>query len=210
MEPFQNREDAGKQLAQKLLPFKNTKNTIVIAIPRGGLVIGAELAAALNLPLDVCFTKKIGHPHNPEYAIGVVSLEETYIEEEVSQEYLDQEISRIRGSLKEKKERYSQGLPPFDVAGKTIIITDDGVATGKTLLLTIRLIRKMGAKKIIIAIPVGPREALSLFQKEADETIFLTTPPNFFAISEFYKDFGQIEDSEAIQLLRKYHGNTPR
>lgn len=211
---FKNRHDAGKRLAQSLSTFKNAKDTIIIAIPRGGLQIGAELSSELKLPLDVFFTKKIGHPLNPEFAIGVVSQHDEIInkklisDEHISSAYLQSEIRHIKKVLHEKEKLYRKNRKALDLRNKTVIVTDDGVATGKTLLLTLELIKNYHPKKIILAIPVGPLSALNLLKPYVHEAIFLYTPSNFFAISEFYQNFDQVDDQEAMRLLKESYGYT--
>jgi predicted phosphoribosyltransferase len=206
---FNDRKDAANQLAEPLKAYQNQKDTIVIAIPRGGVEIGAELAKQLFLPLDVFFVKKISHPDSPEFAIGAVSSTSALIENNgVSKEYLNQETIRIQNALIAKEQLYRKAFKPLDLKNKTVILVDDGVATGNTLILTARLIRALHPHKIVIAIPVGPKEAQKRLKAEADEVIFLHTPANFFSIGQFYQDFAQVEDAQAIQLLRTSHGYT--
>ena len=212
MQLFHDRIDAARQLSKPLEKYRNKKETIIIAIPRGGLKIGAELSKRLGLPLDVFFTKKIGHPESLEFAIGVVGIESESIDEnflknkEISQEYLKSEIKRIRTSLISREQLYRRGFKPLNLKNKKVIIVDDGVATGNTLLLTVCLIQTLGPQKVIVAVPVGPQKAKERLKLQADEVIFLQTPEDFFAISQFYEIFDQVEDKEAIQLLKEHHG----
>jgi len=205
---FQDRCSAGKLLAQKLQSYKNNPDTVILAIPRGGLETGFSLAKELNLPLDVIFTKKIGFPGNPEYAIGAVSLNSEVVLKtlistgQVSQKYVDEQIKKIRTLLQERYQQYLGDKKPLDLNDKIIIITDDGAATGRTLLAAIELIKKEKAKKIIVAIPVSHPETVAELKKKA-EVICLETPSDFFAVGQFYEHFAQVSDEEAIRLLHE-------
>ena len=201
---FKDRFTAGKLLAKELKKYKNKKDAIVLAIPRGGLQIGCSIAKELNLNLDIILTKKIGYPGNPEYAIGAVSLTSEIVEEQgISKDYIQNEITNIRKSLKERYKKYLGKSKPQNLKNKIVILTDDGIATGKTMLLTIKLIKEQKPKKIIVAIPVGPIDNIELLKENADEVICLYSPENFFAIGEFYENFEQVSDEEAIKLLKE-------
>jgi len=198
---FKDRFTAGKLLAKELKKYKNKKDAIVLAIPRGGLQIGFSIAKELNLNLDIILTKKIGYPGNPEYAIGAVSLKEEVVDsKEVSKEYIKNEIKKIRRVLKERYKKYNS--KQINVKNKIVILVDDGIATGSTMLLTIQLIKKQNPKKIIVAVPVGPAENIGLL-KESSEVICLYAPDYFFAIGEFYENFKQVSDEEAVSLLKE-------
>ena len=205
---FKDRYSAGKLLAQKLQSYKNNPDTVILAIPRGGLETGFSLAKELNLPLDVIFTKKIGFPGNPEYAIGAVSLNSEVIVKtlistgQVSQKYVDEQIKKIRALLQERYKQYLGDKKPLDLKDKIVIITYDGAATGRTLLAAIELIKKEKAKRIIVAIPVGHPETVAELKKKA-EVICLETPADFFAVGQFYEHFAQVTDEEAIRLLQE-------
>ena len=201
---FKDRFTAGKLLAKELKKYKNKKDAIVLAIPRGGLQIGCSIAKELNLNLDIILTKKIGYPGNPEYAIGAVSLTSEIVEEQgISKDYIQNEIKNIRKSLKERYKKYLGKSKPQNLKNKIVILTDDGIATGKPMLLTIKLIKEQKPKKIIVAIPVGPIDNIELLKENADEVICLYSPENFFAIGEFYENFEQVSDEEAIKLLKE-------
>lgn len=203
---FQDRYSAGKLLAQKLQSYKNNPDAAILAIPRGGLETGFSLAKELSLPLDVIFTKKIGFPGNPEYAIGAVSLNSEVIVKtlintgQVSQKYVDEQIKKIRALLQERYKQYLGDKKPLNLNDKIVIITDDGAATGRTLLAAIELIKKEKTKKIIVAIPVGHPETVAELKKKA-EVICLETPADFFAVGQFYEHFAQVSDEQAIRLL---------
>lgn len=208
---FKDRFDAAEQLIPKLRKYKNKKSIVVLAIPRGGLELGYVLAKKLNLKLDIILTKKIGHPFEPEFAIGAVSLENEIVEKDLIQEgenfqqHINTEIKNIREKLKERNIKYRGKKKEIDLKNKTVIITDDGVATGKTLMLTIDLVRKKQPKKIVVAIPVAPSEIVGMIKRKADEVICLHIPSrlSFFAIGQFYENFKQVEDEKAIKLLKE-------
>ncbi len=201
---FKNRTDAGIQLAKKLVKFKN-ENIVVLAIPKGGLPLGAIIAKTLNAPLDVVLTKKIGHPFQKEYAIGAVSLEDIILTEDkaITKSYIDKETARIREKLKEQYDQYYKDRPPESLKDKTIIIVDDGIATGNTLMATIKLVSKQTPTKVIVAIPVAPSTAIHRLENNPDvsKVICLLVPNNFQAVGQFYEEFHQVSSQEAIQLL---------
>ena len=153
---FKDRKDAGKQLADKLIKLKN-ENIVVLAIPRGVLALGAIVSKTLNAPLDVALSKKIGHPNNKEYAIGAVSLEYIILTDAtgVNHRYIQEEIVRVRKNLKERYHQFYKNRIPQNLKNKTVIIIDDGIATGNTILVTIALVKQQEPKKIIVAVPVG-------------------------------------------------------
>lgn len=203
---FEDRNDAGTQLAKKLTKFKE-ENVVVLAIPRGGLPVGAQVAKSLQAPLDVVLTKKIGYPTNKEYAIGAVSLESIVLTNAmgIEKSYIDQETARIRKTLRERYNQYYKHQSPVNLKNKTVIIVDDGVATGNTLLATIELVYKQNPSKIVIAIPVAPASAIYKISntENVDEVICILIPDNFRAVGQFYKNFEQVTDQKAIQILEK-------
>ena len=203
---FEDRIDAGKQLAEKLMKFKD-ENVVVLAIPRGGLPLGAIVAKALQAPLDVALTKKIGHPHHKEYAIGAVSLENIVLTDAkgTTKRYVEEEVKRIRKELLQRYNQYYKNHTPQDLKDTTAIIIDDGIATGNTILATVALVEKQKPKKIIIAIPVAPSSALKKLESDlkVDEAICLEVPFNFQAVGQFYQVFDQVSDEEAIQLFEE-------
>jgi putative phosphoribosyl transferase len=203
---FKNRVDAGTQLAEKLLEFKS-QNVVVLAIPRGGLPLGAIVAKALNAPLDVALTKKIGHPYNKEYAIGAVSLKNIILSDAigVTKGYIEEETARLRKKLKERHNQYYKKGVSQDLKDKIVIIVDDGIATGNTILVTIELVKMQNPNKIVVAIPVAPPSTVRKLEasSEVDEVICLETPYNFHAVGQFYQEFYQVSDQEAIRLLEE-------
>ena len=207
---FKDRFDAGKQLAEKLMKYKGKKDTIIFGIPRGGLEVGYELAKNLKLPLDIILTKKIGFPGNDEYAIGAVGLGNEYIVDEevvkssaISQNYIKEEVKRLSKLIEERYKLFRKNKKFPNIKNKTIIVVDDGIATGNTVKMSIKLLKKQKPKKIILAIPVAPQEAIRMLEKHVDELICLSTPINFFAIGQFYDNFTQVSDKQVIGYLSK-------
>lgn len=201
---FTNRIDAGKQLAEKLLPYKH-KEVVVLAIPRGGLPVGAEAAKVLQAPLDVSLSKKIGHPYNKEFAIGAVSLEGVIFNESkgIPEHYLEEETQRIRAALADRAKQYYKNAQPHSLKGKNIIIIDDGLATGNTMLATIELVADQNPAEIIVAVPVAHPSAIEKLERSPflNEIICLETPFNFRAVGQFYEKFNAVSDGEAIKIL---------
>lgn len=199
---FVNRTEAGKLLSEKLLQYKGT-NAVVLAIPRGGVPVGYEIAKRLQLPLGILLSKKIGHPANKEYAVGSVSLDSVIVNEHIQlpEEYITNEIARLRKVLLEKQRLYMGNDEFPNVEGKNIIVVDDGIATGSTVLVSIAMLRKKNTGKIIVAVPVVPSDNVALFREKADEFVYLLAPDYFEAVGAFYEVFQQVEDKEVIQLL---------
>lgn len=199
---FKNRKEAGFLLAEKLIHYKDT-DSIILAVPRGGVPVGCEVAKILKLPLDIVLSKKIGHPYNREFAIGAVSLDSQIINEhsDVPEEYIEKEIVKLRKSLKEKNTLLRGNLPPISIEGKNVIIIDDGIATGNTLLVSIAMLRKKNPAKIIVAVPVLPYSTINVIEENSDEFIYLMAPRNFRGVGGFYEDFQQVDDKEVIQIL---------
>lgn len=199
---FKDRQDAGRQLAQKLAKYKDS-GAVVLAVPRGGVAVGYEVAKELNLTLDIILSKKIGHPLNPEFAIGSVSPETEVIDKypNISEEYVQNEIHRIRKALEEKRMLYDGKYPPLSLDQKIVIVVDDGIATGKTLLATLQLLKKRKAAKIVVATPVVPFSVVHSFELAADEFVYLRADETFPGVGAFYVDFRQVTDEEVILML---------
>ena len=202
IEILKDRKEAGLLLSEKLEKYQDT-DTLILAVPRGGVPIGYEIAKNLNLQLDIILSKKIGHPLNKEFAIGAVSLDSLLIDShpEVSQAYIESEIKYLRELLQEKYALYMGNRKPIDVKGKNVIIVDDGIATGNTLLACINMLRKNNPKKIIVAVPVVPADMVPIFNQKADEFIYLMAPIDFGGVGRFYENFEQVNDDEVIRML---------
>jgi len=208
---FENRSQAGKLLATKLVDLKKEGNLLVLAIPRGGVVVGKELAVSLNCPLDVIITKKIGAPGNPELAIGAVgAIGEPIIDEKLAtqvgadEKYLQSSILKIKSEAERREKEFRQGKSPLELRNKAVILADDGVATGATMLAAIDIVRQQDPKKIIVAVPVVARDSLAKIEKLADEVVFLEAPEQFFAVGQFYENFEQVTDAEVVRSLNNY------
>jgi predicted phosphoribosyltransferase len=201
---FNNRKDAARQLALKLEKYRH-ENGVVLAVPRGGVPIGYEIALYLDLPLDLLMSKKLGHPANPEYAIGAVTLEGSLAEDcfNIPEHYILEETARIRAALKERYKIFMGNKEPIDIRGKTVIVTDDGMATGRTILSTMKILRNKLPAKIIVAVPVASPEAAEKIKQLADDFICLYTPYPFYSIGNFYEDFSQVEDEEVNELVQQ-------
>lgn len=199
---FKDRTDAGNALALKLKKYKG-KDGVILAIPRGGVPVAAVLARELGMPMEVLLSKKIGHPLNPEYAIGAVSLEDRVISPhpDVEQEYIEKETVRIRKKLAEHYQRFMGDKRPIPLHDKIVIIVDDGIATGNTLLSTLPMIRKQRPKKIIIAVPVSPSGAVLRLSRSVNEMVVALIPDAFYGVGGFYEDFRQVSDEEVVGYM---------
>lgn len=204
---FTNRKEAGCLLAKKLSEFSNHKNAIIVAVPRGGVPVGKAVAEKLNLPLEIVLSKKIGHPLNKEYAIGAITLKNSVLTdiENVSREYIEAETQSIRKLLENRFQMYYGYKKPISFKNKIIIVVDDGVATGNTLISSIQLIELEKPSEIIVALPVAPKSALNRIETLAkvNKIICLLTPTIFNAVGQFYRNFNQVSDQEVIELLNK-------
>lgn len=202
---FANREEAGLMLADKLANYKNAANTIVLGVPRGGVPVADSVARQLNLPLDVILSKKIGHPSNKEFAIGAVTENLIFVEHgiDIDEAYIQSEARRIREQLASRNQLFRKNKPPLDFKNKTIILVDDGIATGNTLLILVQMMRKAGVSKIVIASPVVPADRVNVIANSCDQFIYLQAPDYFEGVGAFYDDFTQVEDQEVVRILEK-------
>jgi len=202
---FYDRIEAGIQLAQKLKKFSDDEG-IVLAVPRGGVPVAYTVASALGFPLEIIFTKKIGHPFNKEYAIGAASLTDYFIipHENISEDYIQEELQRVRARLKEMHAKFMGDREPVNLNGKTVIVIDDGIATGNTLMSTIQVLRKSKPRKIIIAVPVASRSAFQKLSKEVTEVIALLIPNRFDGVGAFYENFEPVTDDEVMMYIDKF------
>ena len=206
---FTDRVDAGKRLASTLSNFSGKKG-IVLAIPRGGVPVGFEIAKALKIPLDLIIPRKIGAPDNPELAIGAVAEDGTAILDDnlvkylgVSREYIKEEIERQKQEISRRLETYRQDASYPNLKGFDVIVVDDGIATGSTMKAALASVKNRGAASITVAVPVGPPSTIEELEEMADRVVCLYTPEYFQAIGQFYNDFGQTTDEEVIKLLQE-------
>jgi len=207
---FRDRRDGGIQLALRLEKYKDQKGVIVLALPRGGVVTGYEVARYLKAPLDVLIVRKIGFPGQPELGIGAVSETEAVVLNDfiistygVPKEYIDREIARQKGEIARRRDLYRRGQGLHGLEGKTAILVDDGVATGGTLKAAIATLKGERLHKLVVALPVGPLDMVDKLKQMVDEFICLETPSDFIAVGAHYQDFSQVSDEEVVELLKK-------
>jgi putative phosphoribosyl transferase len=208
---FRDRRDAGQRLAAELKALAPT-DPVVLALPRGGVPVGFEVASALHAPLDVLLVRKIGAPDYEEFGIGaivdgaepqLVLNAEAVAEFRVSPAYIAQERDRQLAEIERRRHLYCGDEPPVSVKGRTVIIVDDGIATGGTMLVALRALARSAPRQTVIAVPVAPPDILAELSEEADDIICLAAPTNFRAVGIYYEDFTQTSDEEVIELLAK-------
>lgn len=206
---FDNRRDAGKKLAEKLEKYRG-KKALVLAIPRGGVVVAREITDALGADLDLIVSRKIGAPMDPEFAIGAVapdrsvSLNDEVVKEmNVTKGYIDRmaRIESLEIFRRMKKYRGSEELP--EIKGRVVIVVDDGIATGYTMKVVVEFLRKRKPKSIVVAVPVAPPKSLDELREEADEVVCIESPRDFSAVGEHYRSFPQVSDEEVVELLKR-------
>jgi putative phosphoribosyl transferase len=205
---FADRVDAGRRLASALKALVD-KYAIILAIPRGGVIVGYEIAKTLDLPLDVIIPRKIGAPGNPELAIGAITEDGTVLLDnkliqylQVSKEYIEKESKTQKLEIQRRMKLYRGDIPYPSLKNREVILVDDGIATGSTMKAALASVRKRGAKTVVIAIPVGPPSTIRELEKEADRVVCLHTPESFYAIGQFYENFTQTQDEEVTRLLK--------
>lgn len=203
---FATRAEAGRRLADAL-EHLDGEDVVVLGVARGGVEVAAEVARAREWPLDIVIPRKVGAPFNPELGLGAIApgvrvLDEAMLRAlDVSEEYLDREIARQEEEIERRAEAYRQGRPPVELAGKTAVVVDDGLATGGTAVAAVRWARQRGAGRVVLAVPVAPREAVAKLSKEADEVVTLSTPEPFYAVGQWYGQFRQTSDRDVVELL---------
>ena len=206
---FADREDAARQLASELAGLK-LHDPIVLAIPRGGVVTGAVLARALGADLDVVLSRKLRAPFQPEFAIGVVGEDgEVYLNHHVDgamsvdKGYLEEERQRQVSAIEQRRKLFRAGRASIPITGRSVILTDDGIATGSTMIAAIRVVRALKPRELIVAVPVAPQRQLDEFRGLCDRFICLEAPADFQAVGQFYRSFETVEDEEVVRLLRE-------
>jgi predicted phosphoribosyltransferase len=207
---FRDRQEAGQLLAQALTFLKGKKDVIVLGIPRGGVVVADEVARAIGAPLDVYITRKIGAPYNPELAIGAIASSGDVVLDQgligslsVSPEYVQGETERQRREIERRLKKYRGDRPAQKLEGKTVLLVDDGIATGATTLAAIRALKKQKPAELMLAVPVGPPDVVARLREEVDRLVCLETPRPFWAVGAFYEVFDQTSDEEVVRLLRE-------
>lgn len=207
---FRDRRDAGRKLAAALTPYDRAPAVLVLALPRGGVLVADEISRALGLPLDVLVTRKLGAPGNPELAMGALTetgyrhVNPTVIQQfGVSSAQLEAEVGRQQREIDRQILRYRHGHPLPSLSGRTVILVDDGLATGATFLASLAGLRSLGVPHLVAALPVAPPDARRELQGKADTVVILYEPERFFAIGPFYEDFSQTEDDEVIACLAR-------
>ena len=205
---FKNREEAGELLAQELIQFRKDPSAILLALPRGGVAVAYQLSLALHLALDVLITRKIGAPGNPEYALGAVSEtgavywnREALLGLSLTERQLSAAVQAQQKEVTRRVALYRQGRPFPDLNDRTVILVDDGLATGATFFASVATARQGNPRRVIGAIPVGPRSTVEEARKLVDQLIVLRIPDPFYAVGNFYRDFEQVEDREVLQYL---------
>jgi putative phosphoribosyl transferase len=207
---FEDRQDAGRQLAERLQGYRGRAGLLVLALPRGGVTVGYQVASQLRCPLDVLIVRKLGCPNNPELAAGAISetgtrvLNEDVIKlQQIAEAYLAEETARQQEQIARRLELYRNGAKLAPLDGQTVILVDDGVATGATLKAALATLRCEGLKMLIAAIPVAPPETAREIESTVDAWACLATPAWFGAVGQFYRDFTQVSDAEVVKLLSR-------
>ena len=208
---FRDRTDAGEKLAIRLQHLK-PEHPVVIALPRGGVPVAFEVAKVLEAPLDLILIRKIGAPGQPELAVGAVTdggRAEVVINKDIaratgaSAEYIERQKEAELKRIEERRARYFTGIPRPDIEGRTVIVIDDGIATGATMRVAVRAFERRGAGRLVVAVPVAPPDTVESLQREVNEVVCLDAPEAFHAVGAFYRDFTQTTDEEVIDLLER-------
>jgi len=205
---FHDREEAGRLLAAKLEAYRDDPSGIILALPRGGVAIGYELSLALHLPLDIFITRKLGAPDNPEYAIGALSeTGAVYLNPDAVEAFhfsrteFDALVGAAREEISRRQRLYRNGSPLAEVAGRTVILVDDGMATGATFFATLEAISELSPRRLVAAIPLAPRENVSSLRKRVNDLVILATPEPFIAVGHHYHSFTQVDDAQVLDYL---------
>lgn len=203
---FSDRREAGRKLGEAL---GKRPGALVLGIPRGGVVVAAEVAEQTGGTLDVVIPRKLGAPINPELGIGAVASDRTTVLDErlvrtlgVTDDYIAAEVSRQLDEIRRREKIYRAGRPPLEVAGKDVIVVDDGIATGGTAEVALRSLKSQGARSVTLAVPVAPVESVARLGELADDVVVLATPEPFAAVGQWYAQFNQVSDDEVLAALR--------
>jgi putative phosphoribosyl transferase len=207
---FRDRQDAGRQLANQLHPLADRDDVTVLGIPRGGLSVAFEIAKNLNAPLDIFLSRKLGVPGQEELAFGAIAAgggrfldEATIRATRVSEQQIEQISRTVEETLQQRASLYRGNRPPLNVQGRTVILVDDGIATGASMYAAINALQQMHPGKLIVAVPVAPASTVYWLSRRVDEFVCLDAPEDFYAVGQFYESFTQVEDHEVIDLLQR-------
>jgi predicted phosphoribosyltransferase len=212
--PFENRREAGRLLAEKLSRYASCPEVLVLALPRGGVPVAAEVAARLHLPLDVFVVRKLGLPGRPELAMGAIApggirvLNPEIVDAfRLSSEVVESVAAREQIELDRRERAYRGGLPAFAVGGKTLLLIDDGIATGSTMLAAVSALERMGAGRIVVAAPVVAHDTCKWIRSTGREVVCVLEPVEFLGVGQWYEDFSQTTDGEVRQILAQFRGH---
>lgn len=210
---FRDRTEAGELLAEQLTEYANKPNVLVLALPRGGVPVAAQVAKKLNAPLDVFTVRKLGLPGHPELAMGAIASGgirvlngEVINSLRIPDDVINAVTAEEYQELQRRERSYRDELPPPEVEGKTVIIVDDGIATGSTMFAAIAALRELNAGRIIVATPTIARSTYEYLQKQADEVIAVIVPEEFYGVGQWFEDFSQTSDEEVHQFLAEMNG----
>lgn len=210
MRLLRDRQEAGRLLADKLTSYRGRGDTIVLGLPRGGVVVAFEVAQALAAPLDVFLVRKLGAPGGEELAVGAIASGGVRVMNQevvhalgLGQAQIEAIAAREQAELGRRERAYRGQSAPLDLAGKTVIVVDDGLATGASMRSALRSLQSHRPARLILAVPVAPRSTCTAIEREVDEAVCLMTPEPFYAIGQWYLDFAQISDEEVVRLLRE-------
>ena len=213
---FRDREEAGRLLAAKLESYRNDPSGLILALPRGGVAVAYELSRSLHLPLDVFITRKLSTPDNPEYAIGALSeTGAVYLNPDAVEAFhlshadLNALLANAREEIFRRRQRYRNGTALPAITGKTVILVDDGMATGATFFATIEAITELSPRRLIAAVPVAPEDNAGRARSQVDELIVLASPEPFIAVGHHYQCFTQVNDAEVLEYLKAAEESRP-
>jgi len=208
--PYPNRTEAGRLLVAELAHYKSKPDVVVLGLTRGGVPVAAEVASALQAPLDVIVVRKLGVPFQPELAMGAIAGDGTQVLDKdlvralgITAKDVEAVTARERAELERRERLYRSGRPPLDLKGRTAILIDDGLATGSTMLAAVAFARRRVAKRIVLAVPVASVEAVDKLREKVDECLCLATPDLFVAVGAWYRNFLPVNDAEVIELLQE-------
>jgi putative phosphoribosyl transferase len=209
MEKIRNREEAGKNLAARLAAYTGRENVLILALPRGGVPVAEPIAKALKSPLEAFIVRKLGVPGHRELAMGAIASGGVRVMNEdvvrslgISEEQIEKVAKEEERELARREQQYRGDRPPLELSGKTVILVDDGVATGATMRVAIKALRKGGARKLVVAVPVAPPDTCEILCREVDELVCPFRPSPFHAIGLWYEDFPQISDETVTRILK--------